>query len=211
MKDDDIVTSLPAVAARINRLVDAKTRQRGPRPETKTGIERLSDAHIREQLLATMTDLSTAGIDVNQPALWPPGARDEIFGFVQLAWAATAFNVPAAAHILGVSRVILDGWMQSSSFDDWTRDPKRRTTKLGSVADLALARAAELLTMQSNDPKIISQQGNIIRAVLVATAGARRKAVLDEPAPPPPPAPVEEPTPSMHDTAAPAELVPVVE
>lgn len=100
---------------------------------------------------------------------WPAYLRDEMFQALQLAWAASNFRARETAKLLGLDLKTVAAWTSGECFQKWSVDAGPRSMRVIAVADLALARIAQVLSIETNDPAMLDRQ--LKAAGQVMTAG----------------------------------------
>lgn len=158
------VTDLALVKNRVERLVAEELSQRMPTTDDGQAVVRKANASNR--VAQTLTDLEVSGFKRDAPATWPETARNEIFGFVQMAHAACAFSVRVCADLLQVHPGELDAWITSEAYKTWVEAGDHLAMKEDAVRNLALDFAADLLTRRSNNAAVISQQRHVAELFL---------------------------------------------
>lgn len=120
-----------------------------------------------ETLIARIADTG-ASIDPPDVSVWPIGLRNEIFARVYRLWTIRGFNVGAVAEVIfGRDKGNGLRWVQtimvSDEFLHWTVNENNSDTKAAAVADLALERAAHILSLDPEDDDIRERQTSLIR------------------------------------------------
>jgi hypothetical protein len=109
---------------------------------------------------------SNVGVRMWKPDTWPDDIREELFDVLQICWAANQFRPHSVAEYLGIDRGKCVAWLRSEEFAEWSRHRGGRALKIAAVADLAIARTAEILSLKSDDPRIISTQTKLAASIV---------------------------------------------
>lgn len=130
-------------------------------------IEQLTVDKLKEWVSEIVNELHGKALD--DLRAWPKHLRQEMFQALQLAWAASRFRIRETADLLGVSPRAVAEWVESEDYRVWSTEAGPRSMRVIAVADLALSRMGHLLSIETNDPKMLELQ--LRAASTVMTAG----------------------------------------
>ncbi len=166
----DGIEELRELIGKLRAGGDARSRRSADRIEQKLRLletlapeERLTAEGVRTRWDEVWSDNPEA--KKGSPSTWPEGMREELFDLLQTTYAAASFRLKATGDSLGEDVNFITSTLRSSAYELWAKDRGRRTLRIAAVADLALARVAEILSLKSADPQILSVQARLAAQV----------------------------------------------
>lgn len=97
---------------------------------------------------------------------------------LELAWCVSAFRARDTAKVLGFDVSVVNAWFKSEAWQAFVRAPERRANQVASLADLAISRMAQILSIDTNDIELLKLQEKT--AADVMSAGIRVPGALDK-------------------------------
>ncbi len=116
-----------------------------------------------------------------RPDEWDQDIADEVFDVVDRMFALCGWDRPKTARMLGMAPGLLGKWMSSDAYKGW----QERRADIVGVADAGIFGAAqrrvmEILSIDTQDPRIVSQQRELADSILSAKRQEERDALEHE-------------------------------
>lgn len=128
--------------------------------------------HVQKWTAKVLALLDADGSSLQEPSVWDPSLRAELFECVDTCHAASRFRLTETAALMQQPRKLVQKWMDSPEWLAYRADAGPLASKMINIAHLAMSRLGSILAVDSDDIGVMTLQARVAGDVI--SAGGQR-------------------------------------